>query len=275
MKFGNKVKSGKIKVSDIKHIANSRFRDIDDVGDLIADIKVNGQMENIGIRLEDNALIYGNRRVAAFEKMGLQEIDADFYEGITDTQLMAMNISENHKRKQLTPVEYGRAIWMMQHNDKTLTLSEIGAMLSIPVSRVSKLLKVYNVVAGTPFEKAIVQGHQIEGVPEQFVSSCYSILSRTRINQKLSKIDWSVLLEAAKKRELTLAELTPLKKVLFAKPNIQMDLAIKLMKKCKVVSIYLGFDEVILHQEMDKERINSETEFVRHIIRKYNKDLLF
>lgn len=275
MGIGNKVKSGEILISDIKHIANSRFRDVEDVADLIADIKVNGQLEPVGVRLEDNALIYGNRRVAAFQKMGLEKIRADFYENINDTQLLAMNISENHKRKGLTPVEYGRAIWMMQKNDKKLTLGEIAAMLSMPPSRVSRLLKIYNVVCGTPFETSIVQGNQIQGIPEKFISTCYSNLPRTRINQRLSKLDWKALLEAAKNRELTCAEIIPLKKICFAKPNIQMDLAIKLLKKCRVVYLYLPFDEAVLQEEMDKAKITSERDFIRHLVKQYNQKLLF
>ena len=275
MELGKKVKSGDILIKDIKHIANSRFRDVDDVADLISDIKINGQMEPIGIRIEDNALIYGNRRVAAFEKMGIEKIRCDFYEGVNDTQLMAMNISENHKRKSLTPVEYGRAIWMMQKNDEKLTLGEIAVMLSMQPSRVSRLIKIYNVVCGTPFETSIVQGNQIQGIPEQFISMCYSKLPRTRINGKLSKIDWKFLLEAARNREITCPELAPLRKICFAKPNIQMDLAIKLLKECRVVYIYLPFNENILQEEMAKNKITSEGEFIRYLIKQYNQKLLF
>lgn len=275
MKLGNKVKSGEIAVKDIKHIANSRFRDTGDVADLISDIKVNGQMQPVGIRIEDNALIFGNRRVSAFEKMGLETIRCDFYEGVNDIQLMAMNISENHKRKALTSVEYGKAIWMMQQKDEKLTLLEIAAMLSMPPSRVAKLRKIYDVVCGTPFETAIVQGNKIQGIPEEFVTCCYTMLSRTRINQKLSEHDWAILLNAARKRQITIAELTPLKKICYAKPNIQMELAIRLMKKCRVVNIYLGFDDAILQAEMGKHKIPSEQEFIRFLIRQYNQQLLF
>ncbi len=275
MGLGKKVKSGDILITDIKHIANSRFRNINDVADLISDIKVNGQLEPVGVRIEDNALIYGNRRVAAFEKMGIEKIRCDFYEGVNDTQLLAMNISENHKRKALTPVEYGKAIWMMQKNDDKLTLKEIAAMLSMTPARVSNLLKIYNTVVGTPFEAVIVQGNQIQGVPEIFVSLCNSTLSRTRINGVLSKTDWNVLLEAALNRKITIHELTPLKKICFAKRNIQMDLAIKLLKQCKVVNIYLSFDESVLQEEMNANKITSEKEFILFLIKQYNKKLLF
>lgn len=275
IKFGNKVKSGEIAVADIKHIANSRFRDTEDVAELIADIKVNGQMQPVGIRLSDNALIYGNRRVSAFEKMGLEKIRCDFYDDVSDIQLLAMNISENHKRKALTPVEYGRAIVNMQRQNEKLTIAEIASMLSIPPGRVSHLIRIYQVVCGTPFETAIVQGNQIQGIPEQFISQCYSTLSRSRINNKLSKIDWKTLLEAAKKREVTISELTPLKKICFAKPNIQMDLAIQLLKKCKVVNTYLAFDNEVLQKEMADAKVANEHEFVRYLIKEHNKNLLF
>jgi len=275
-KLGNVVKSGMIKLVDIVHIVNSRFRDTTDVSDLMADLKVHGQLEPVAIRVEDNALIFGNRRVEAMKKLGWEEVRAEFHEGISDLQLLAMNISENNKRKNITPVEYGRAIWLMQYRDSKLTHAEIAAMISIPPSRITKLLKLYNVVSGTKYEKDVVRGHQSQGIPEEFVLACYNKLPRTRLSGKLSDKDWDILLEAAKNRTLTIAELSALRQICFAKPNIQMDLAIQLLKKnCKVINLWIAFDISVLHEEMKRNKFDSEIEFIKHLIREHNNKMLF
>lgn len=266
---------GEIKISDIKNVANSRFRDIGDVADLIASIKVNGLLQPILIRKEDNALICGNRRVEAYRKMNLKIIKCVFESDVSDTQLIAKNIDENDKRKQITSVEYGRAIKIMMDNDKNLTMIEVAAMLSKPATKISSYLKIYKAVAGTPYEKYVVQGRKVQGIPEEFIPKCYSILSRVRINRILSKLDWDILLEAAKNRELPLSELSPLKQICIAKPNIRMDLAIERLKDCKVVHTSLPFNFKVLSKEMSNTKCTGEAEFVRFLIRKYNRDLLF
>ncbi|MEK6881961.1 MAG: ParB/RepB/Spo0J family partition protein [Nanoarchaeota archaeon] len=231
------ISSGEIPIHDIKHIINARFRNQGDVADLIGDIKEHGLLQPVGIRASDNALIYGNRRVEAFEKSGYKLIRCDFYDDMTDIELMAMNIRENDKRKNITSVERGRGIWNMQHQNPNLSLAEIAAMLTMTVQRARILLKVYEVVAGTPYEKYVVQGRKAQGIPENFVEQCQTTLARTRVNKKLSDRDWNILLEAAKDRKLTLRELAPLKKICYAKPNIQMELAIKMLNKCRVVEV--------------------------------------
>ena len=66
-----KIKSGKILLKNIKHIENSRLRDLNEVSDLMQDIEQRGLLQPIAIRMSDNALIFGNRRVKAYEKLGL------------------------------------------------------------------------------------------------------------------------------------------------------------------------------------------------------------
>jgi len=269
-----KISIGEIAIKDIKHVANSRFRNLDDVSELMSDIKNNGQLQRVGIRIKDNALIFGNRRVAACEKLGFEKIKCEYFDINSDTELMIMNLCEN-SRKNLTAVEYGRAINIMMKQNSKLTLLEVAAMLSKSPRKVVVYLQIYNIVVDTPYETAIVQGTKVQGVPEEFISRCYTLLSRTRINKRLSKRDWDILLEAAKNRQLTLAELIPLKKICFAKPNIQMEFAINLLKECKVISASLPFNEVILNHEMSQTKCTSGIEFVRHVIKHYNHDLLF
>lgn len=129
-----KIKTDTIKLKDIKHIENSRLRGKDDVSDLMIDIEQRGLIQNVGIREGDNALIFGNRRVKAFEKLGYEEIQADFYRDLTDEELLIMNLAENIKRKNIGSIEIGRICLIL--NDKGLTNTEIAAKLGIQSSRV-------------------------------------------------------------------------------------------------------------------------------------------
>ena len=94
-----KIKTGKIKLKDIKHVENSRMREKSDVGDLMHDIEQRGLMQNVGIRISDNALIFGNRRVAAYTKWGYDEVECIFFDDVNDDELLIANLAENLKRK--------------------------------------------------------------------------------------------------------------------------------------------------------------------------------
>jgi ParB/RepB/Spo0J family partition protein len=266
---------GEIAIKDIKHIANSRFRDTEEVSDLMADIKLRGLMQPVGIRKEDNALIYGNRRVAACKKLGYDKVFCDFYENVSDAELMAMNINENKTQKSYTIIETGRGIYLMMQADKNKTILEVAALLTMPATKVTHILKTYEVVRGTPYEKYVVEGTKTEGIPVDFVQKCQTLLSRVRINRRLSERDWKILLEASKNRTLTLNDLYPLKKICRAKPNIQMELAIKLLDDCKVINVVLPVDLKIFNEEISKTKCSSEKEFIAHIIKQYNPNLLY
>src|SRR3990167_2869964 len=124
-----KVKSEKIKLKDIKHLENSRLRDKDDVSDLMHDIEQRGLLENIGVRLNDNALIFGNRRVKACEKLGYEDILCDYYDDVSDEELLITNLAENLKRRDIGGIEIGRICKLLMQNGMLTT--EIAEKLGI------------------------------------------------------------------------------------------------------------------------------------------------
>jgi ParB/RepB/Spo0J family partition protein len=268
-----RVKTGNIKIRDLRFLENSRLRAADDVSDLMQDIQQRGLLENIGVRRSDNAIIFGNRRVKAFQKLGYEEIPADFYDDVTDEELMITNLAENIKRKNIGSIEIGRICKLLQHSDMTYT--EIAQKLGISVGRVQSCITAYNVTVGTPFENIIssgTRGKEAHGIPESLLWDIQNSLTRAR---RLSKEDWTVLLKAAEKKELTKSTISTLRKIIMIDPTMDMEEALELLKKCRVVSVLLPMNEAVLNRHMKDERFSSESEFVKNIIREYDKALLF
>lgn len=268
-----KVKSGKIKIKDINFLENSRLRGNSDVADLMRDIEQRGLLENVGIRLSDNVLIYGNRRVAAFKKLNYDEISADFYDDLDDDELIIMNLAENIKRKNIGSIEIGRACQLLINNG--LSRKEISQKLGITVTRVDSALAAFTVTKNTPFEDLVIFGNRGKSsgtISESIIWKIQNSLSRAR---RLTKEDWNDLLKAIENGEITIVHIAELRKVLLSDNSLTIKEAIKIMKVCKVIHMFFHFNEKKLNELMKDEKFTSETEFVRNIIKKYNRDLIF
>ncbi len=268
-----KIKSGKILLKEIKHIENSRLRGLDDVGDLMQDIEQRGLLQPVAIREVDNALIFGNRRVTAYEKLGYVDIECDFYGEISDDDLLIINLAENLKRKSIGSIEVGRICKILQ--DKGMTSSEISVKLGISKGRVNSSVSSYNVTLNTPFEKLVMfgeKGSHTKGIPETLIWDIQNSLTRAR---RLSKQDWEHLLRALETKELTKEKITQLRKIILSNPIISIPDALAVLKKCKVAHIWLHMNLKILNRSMIEEKCGTEVELIRKIIRDYNKKLLF
>lgn len=271
-----KVSSGKIKLNAIKHIENSRLREKTDVADLMHDIEQRGLMHNVGIRKGDNALIYGNRRVKAFEKLGYEEIPCDFYEDIDDEELLIANLAENIKTKSIGTIEIGRICKILQ--SKGMTQSEISERLGITKSRVMSSVSAYNVTIGTPFEKLVIYGklgHGRKGIPESLIWKIHEGITRAKVGRKITKEEWEVLLRAAEKGELNSHNVSMLRAILLSDDKMTIVKALGILDKTKVIYAYFSADRKVLSQCMRKEKIDSEKEFIRHIVKQYNSSLIF
>jgi len=269
-----KVDTGKIKLSDIKFIENSRLREIDDVADLMHDIENRGLLQAIGIRKNDNALIFGNRRVQACVKLGYDEIECVFYEDVSDEELLIANLAENIKRKSIGSVEIGRICKILL--DKKLTRLEISEKLGISVARVSAVISSYEVTVGTPFEKLVIFAKGKRGIGGISETLIWKI--QTSIGQKarrLSKEDWELLLKEVEKGNLTVELVAELRKILLIDKRITIKDALVLLGKCRIIHVFFHLNEQKLVECMKEEKVYNETEFIKRIVRKYNKDLVF
>lgn len=268
-----KIKTGKIKVCEIKHSENSRLRDMDDVSDLMHDIELRGQLTPVGIRNKDNTLMFGNRRVKAFEKLGIEEIEADFYEDVSDNDLLIVNIIENIKRKGISPIEIGRICKILE--DRGMTRSEISEQLGITKSKLEAAISAYTHTVGTPFEKLVTQGRNSRdtfGIPASLIWRIETTLTRAKT---LTKEDWDILLSAIEQRKLTIEHISALRKILMGDRNMSITRALDLLDRCKVIHIFFHLNDKVLSNEMNKEKFGNEIEFIKNIIRNYNKELMF
>lgn len=269
-----RIKTGTIRLKDIKHVENSRMRGQDDVADLMQDIEQRGLLENIGVRQSDNALIFGNRRVAAFEKLGYSEIPCDFYDNISDGELMIANLAENLKRKNIGSIEIGRICQILRNQEK-MTNTEIAQKLGVANSRIESAISAYNVTLNTPFEKLVIfgnKGRNHSGIPETLIWKIQNSLARAR---RLTKDDWACLLKGLESGDITSEKIPQLRNILMSEPTLSIADALEVLEKCRVVHAWFHFDNEELIKAMKKEKCSSEAEFVKLIMRSYNKNLLF
>ena len=270
-----KTKSGKISLVDIKHVENSRMREKSDVGDLMHDIEQRGLLESVGIRVSDNALIFGNRRVAAYEKLGYKEIDCDFFEDLNDNDLLIANLAENIKRKNIGSIEIGRVCKILQA--RGMTNSEISSKLDMAKSRIASSITAYNVTVGTPFEKLVTFGQigkNAKGIPESVIWKIQDSLSRVW-GGKISEENWAILLRAVEEKHLTSKNITMLRAILLTYRDKTLEEAFEILDESKIVYSYLCLNREELAKEMRKVKIDNEIEFIKHIIKEYSEDLMF
>lgn len=272
-----KIKTGLIKLNEIKHIENSRMRKEDDVSDLMFDIEQRGLLQNIGVRAGDNALIFRNRRVKAFEKLGYDVINADFFDDITDSELLLMNLAENIKRKNIGSIEVGR-ICKMLRDDEGMTTTEIGVKLGISKGRVQSCVSAYTVTLNTPFEKLVIEGKagvRGKGIPDGVIWKIQTSLGRAFGGHKINKQQWNILLRAVETEKLNGKNLGVLRGILMSMENKDLNKALEVLDKCKIIYPYMSVNEKEWVRAMAKEKIYNDLEMFRFIVKKYNNNLLF
>lgn len=104
-------------------------------------------------------LVAGERRLRACKKLGLAEIPA-IIKDLSDQQMMQIAIIENIQRKNLNPVEEGKAFEAMM--DKlSISIDEIATMLGLPVYHISQKLKL--VQLPTTVQNYVINGEMSEG----------------------------------------------------------------------------------------------------------------
>lgn len=91
----------KIKLNDI--IIGPRQRlDLGDIAELADSIQRLGQIHSIGVRAEDNVLIWGMRRLTAIKSLGWEECEATVRAGLTEETAQEIELEEDIKRKDRT-----------------------------------------------------------------------------------------------------------------------------------------------------------------------------
>lgn len=135
----------KIPLSEID-VDDSKFRTRYDLGerqitDLANSIKSEGLINPIVVRRKDDSryqLVSGFRRVEAFRRLGEERIEA-IVVSVDDDKAFRMAVSENLKRKSLTPVEIGLICDRLARDGKSY--DEIGRLMGISPKQIQRYIR--------------------------------------------------------------------------------------------------------------------------------------
>lgn len=139
------MKVEEINISDVKIVENVRVN-VKNLEGLMQDIKQHGLYNPIKVaktKTQDYILVQGNRRLAACKKLGWKKIAATVSEDMALADLLAVNMAENIHREDISPTELGR-ICLRMKKELDLTLPEIAAKMSVPLSRIKSAIEAYN-----------------------------------------------------------------------------------------------------------------------------------
>ena len=112
---------------------------------LMTSMKQQGLLQPVGVMKERGSYTYlwGHRRIKAAEKLGWKSIDAHvtLSKDVTEEDAIIINAVENLQRKDVSPFELGRIV--SQLSKKGLSLSEIGARMGVPKSRLKQSIQLF------------------------------------------------------------------------------------------------------------------------------------
>jgi len=134
-----------IEISKISVSYNSRSAiKKDDLADLMQNIKEQGLLQPVGVveKKGKYSLIFGNRRLQAFKKLGRSTIPAYISDKeLSETEMILKNAAENIIRKDITMIELGK-IALDLHTKEGTSAGEVAAALSITPRRVKNAIRV-------------------------------------------------------------------------------------------------------------------------------------
>lgn len=128
----------------VDELSNIRM-ETDDVSGLMESIKQHGLEQPVGVFEHEPGnykLIWGHRRLKAFEKLGNRTIPAIVLDQpISEDKFLILNAIENTHRKDIQPIELGRICAIFK--ERGYSLLEISALLSLPKSTIEDALNLY------------------------------------------------------------------------------------------------------------------------------------
>ena len=200
-----------IKVDQIKVLENIRTRiELKDLASLMESIKQHGLLHPIGVWKEgkDYILAWGRRRLEAHKKLDYNEIPAAILpDKLTEKDFIVLNATENIHRLDISPLELGKNCRRLKEMD--LSISEIAARLSFPISKIRTAMRLYRNV---PKEYE----HMI-GYKDKYRAKAGKIAAVTAdriLSLRITKANREKVLIYARKEDMTLQELVLLEVLL-------------------------------------------------------------
>ena len=117
----------------------------DAITELANSITENGLLQPITVLEEANdryTIVFGHRRVAAYEYLDKQDIEANILTSLDNKDLVIAPIVENLQRKDMEPIETAMALNRVLKMGIIKTQNNLSTSLGISQGRISKLLSV-------------------------------------------------------------------------------------------------------------------------------------
>lgn len=233
-----------IELNKIVSKFNTRTKESEmDVADLMASIKKQGLLQPIGVVKNGDkySVVFGNRRLQAFKKLGLKEIPAVVVVG-KDIKQIELNLVENLQREDLTVYEYGNAIFNMM-NKYMLSTAEVAVNLGISEGSVRDYLSVYT-NCPSRYRDKIFNLNWKGRKPNNYIPLSSAIfLSALQKENKISKSKIEQLWSHTYERKVRVDELRKIAPKLKAGHSLKESLDFK--EKEKSIPINLIFSENI------------------------------
>lgn len=253
-----------IAIKDIQVVENSRIS-IKNLEGLMQDIKQHGLKQPIGVTETasgDYVLIFGHRRLSAFQKLGYKTIPANVYPDMEIADLLINNSAENLHREDTSPVELGRIIHRL-NKEMGLSLSEISARLSIPVGRLNISYSAYKGLP-TKYRDHVANvggGNDRKG---KIPASVAAKILATKRQYTLSDLAVDKLLNVARMEDYGMAELKVLSDLL--KNGLTVTQAIEKSKRYRLHRFDTVVDMDEINASMKKNNMDSSGKLIESII---------
>jgi len=115
------------------------------IEELANSITESGLLQPITVLENDDAtytIVFGHRRVAAYEYLNKKEIEANVLTSLDNKDLVISPIVENLQRKDMEPIETAMALDKVLKMGIVKTQSDLSSSLGISQGRISKLLSI-------------------------------------------------------------------------------------------------------------------------------------
>jgi ParB family chromosome partitioning protein len=233
-----------------------------EIKQLMESIKQHGLKEPIGVSVKGDRflLLYGFRRYEAYKKLGYVTIPAVMEGKIDVADHLVINAIENIQRRDVTPYELGRIC--VKLIKLGLNKSEIAARLNTTKSRVEGAISVHGKL---PMKFRTKTAFLTPGKIQKGLMSAQVAFSAIQISKEasLSGKELNLLLEEAKKQELSGLELKNVAKLLRAGLSIKE--AVKKNKDYHVLRIDITVSKDELGKRVKKDNI-SKQDLIRKIL---------
>jgi ParB/RepB/Spo0J family partition protein len=254
---------------------NSRWRADSNLSELMESIKQNGILQPIVARTEDRVIICGNRRLSASIKLQLPEIPVRYMSGVSDKELLILNLLENMQRKDISSLEIGRTCSNMLRNTAFKTsVQELATALGVSPNRIKTCLNVFNSLPPEFRERVIhldsSRERKIGDLPENVVDA---ILNFGKQFKKLNNNDMVYLLKKSGD------ELYPIGRInligrLYSE-GLSLKKAVSLAEDYTLLRINTICLKTELASAMKKEGATTKGELFKKIVKEKYPQLLF